>query len=95
MLSGVAGAALANACAHPVLAERARELGGVEIVAKCCQRRRVDGDRVRISWVVETVMERLNHRARLADGDVKEEGGAAYGSGKTRQFFKDASLLAT
>ena len=78
--SGVAGAALANACAHPVLAGRARELGARGIVKKCLERRLADGDRVRISWVLETVLERLS----IKDGDVEEGGGgAACGGGNS------------
>lgn len=80
MLTGVAGAALANACAHPVLVGRARELGARGIVKKCLERRLADGDRVRISWVLETVLERLS----IKDGDVEEGGGgAACGGGNS------------
>lgn len=44
----------------------------------------MDGDRVRISWVLETVMVRLN-RAGLSGGDVEEgRGGACRGH---PQFF--------
>lgn len=88
VLRGVAGAALANACAHPVLAGRARELGAHEVVTKSLERRLADGDRVRISWVLETVLERLNiHRARLSDGDVEEGGACGSGSGSNPRFY--------
>ena len=64
----------------PVLVGRARELGAHGIVKKCLERRLADGDRVRISWVLETVLERLS----IKDGDVEEGGGgAACGSGNS------------
>lgn len=47
-------------------------MGVYEILTKSLERRLVDGDRVRISWVLETARVRLE-RTRLSDGDV--EGG--------------------
>lgn len=97
---GLAG--LANACAHPVLAGRAKELGAPEILRNFLERNSTEasapaassrwrGGRLLRSWAgqrqrVETALARLNEAGFRGGGSGDVEEGGDGGSGKL-QFF--------
>eukprot|EP00752_Nemacystus_decipiens_P010607 g9445.t1 len=96
---GLAG--LANACAHPVLAGRAKELGAPELLRNFLERNstagapaassRWRGGRLLRSWAgqrqrVETALARLNGAGFRGGGSGDVEEGGDGGSGKL-QFF--------
>lgn len=97
---GLAG--LANACAHPVLAGRAKELGAPELLRKFLERNTTEaaasgassrwrGGRLLRSWAgqrqrVETALARLNGAGFRGGGTGDVEEGGDGGSGKL-QFF--------
>ena len=72
MISNYGIAALANACAHPVLAGRAKELGAIELLRNYVEQS-VDMFNTRVQ-LAQTALARLNG-VGLGAGDLEEGGG--------------------
>ncbi|CAM9226647.1 unnamed protein product [Ectocarpus sp. 4 AP-2014] len=74
-------AALANACGHRVLAERAEDLGAIRLLRRVLKKSRsmvLDAARTN---VVSASLTRLERRGFIAGGDVEAGGGSGEGTG--------------
>ncbi|CAN0495866.1 unnamed protein product [Ectocarpus sp. 12 AP-2014] len=74
-------AALANACGHRVLAERAKDLGAIELLRRFLKKSRSRFLYVARTNVVSASLTRLERHGFIAAGDVEAGGGSGEGSG--------------
>ncbi|CAM9707104.1 unnamed protein product [Ectocarpus sp. 13 AM-2016] len=74
-------AALANACGHRVLAERAKDLGAIEVLRRVLKKSRSSFFYVARTNVVSASLTRLERHGFISRGDVEAGGGSGEGTG--------------